>query len=127
MDNQEIFRKNVKEISELNETIKNYKELLKKLNIKKKELEKDIQSFMRQNKVEQAVTRKNRIVLTKSKRAVPLKKKDQNQNFIEFFQNINWEQFSRSSPEEKSRQLIDFLNNKRTFKINESISFKSNV
>ena len=124
METQDVFRKNVKEISELNETIKNTKDLLKQLNSRKKDLESNIKTFMSTNQVQQAVTKKNRIVLTRSKRVVPLKKKDQAQNFAEFFQHINWEQFTRTTPEEKARQLIDFLNNKRTYTINESISYK---
>ena len=123
-EDQQVFKRNIKEIDDVNDAIKTTQDRLKVLNTRKKTLQSDIKVFMSTNKVEQAITKKNRIVLKKTKRLVPLKKKDFTENVANFFEHVNWDEFTRLSSQQKAQQMDEFLKSRRTVSHGESLSFK---
>lgn len=123
-EDQQVFKRNIKEIDEVNDAIKTMQDRLKILNTRKKTLQSDIKVFMSTNKVERAITKKNTISLKKTKRLVPLKKKDFTENVVQFFDHINWDEFARLSSQQKAQQMDEYLKGRRTVAVGESLCFK---
>tara|TARA_B100001996_G_C18227199_1_gene426044 strand:- start:62 stop:454 length:393 start_codon:yes stop_codon:yes gene_type:complete len=121
---KKIFKNSVKEIEDIEETIKATRERLKLLNTRKKTLQSHIKIYMQRHEVAQVITKNKKIVRTTSRRTTPIKKKDLRENIINFFKNINMDSFIRLVPEEKTDQLLEYLNNQRKVTISDNISFR---
>jgi|TARA_B100001094_G_scaffold109742_1_gene105715 hypothetical protein len=121
---KKIFKNSVKEIEDLEETIKTTRERLKLLNTRKKTLQSNIKVYMQKHEVAQVITKNKKIVRTTSRRTTPIKKKDLRDNIINFFKNINMDSFNRLSPDQKTDQLLEYLNNQRKVTISDNISFR---
>mgnify|MGYP001238453693 FL=1 len=121
---KKIFKSSVKEIEDLEETIKTTRDRLKLLNTRKKTLQSNIKVYMQKHEVAQVITKNKKIVRTTSRRTTPIKKKDLRENIINFFKNINMDSFNRLSSEQKTDQLLEYLNNQRKVTISDNISFR---
>ena len=121
---KKIFKSSVKEIEDLEETIKTTRDRLKLLNTRKKTLQSNIKVYMQKHEVAQVITKNKKIVRTTSRRTTPIKKKDLRENIIKFFKNINLESFNRLSSDQKTDQLLEYLNNQRKVTISDNISFR---
>jgi len=121
---KKIFKSSVKEIEDLEETIKTTRDRLKLLNTRKKTLQSNIKVYMQKHEVAQVITKNKKIVRTTSRRTTPIKKKDLRENIIKFFKNINLDSFNRLSPDQKTDQLLEYLNNQRKVTISDNISFR---
>ena len=121
---KKIFKSSVKEIEDLEETIKTTRDRLKLLNTRKKTLQSNIKIYMQKHEVAQVITKNKKIVRTTSRRTTPIKKKDLRENIIKFFKNINLESFNHLSSDQKTDQLLEYLNNQRKVTISDNISFR---
>lgn len=121
---KKIFKNSVKEIEDLEETIKTTRDRLKLLNTRKKTLQSNIKVYMQKHEVAQVITKNKKIVRTTSRRTTPIKKKDLRENIIKFFKNINLESFNHLSSDQKTDQLLEYLNNQRKVTISDNISFR---
>ena len=121
---KKIFKSSVKEIEDLEETIKTTRDRLKLLNTRKKTLQSNIKVYMQKHEVAQVITKNKKIVRTTSRRTTPIKKKDLRENIIKFFKNINLESFNHLSSDQKTDQLLEYLNNQRKVTISDNISFR---
>ena len=121
---KKIFKNSVKEIEDIEETIKTTRDRLKLLNTRKKTLQSNIKVYMQKHEVAQVITKNKKIVRTTSRRTTPIKKKDLRENIIKFFKNINLESFNRLSSDQKTDQLLEYLNNQRKVTISDNISFR---
>jgi seryl-tRNA synthetase len=121
---KKIFKSSVKEIEDLEETIKTTRDRLKLLNTRKKTLQSNIKVYMQKHEVAQVITKNKKIVRTTSRRTTPIKKKDLRENIINFFKNINMDSFNRLSSDQKTDQLLEYLNNQRKVTISDNISFR---
>ena len=107
------FKQNVKDFNEVISLIQVSKDQLKVLSERKKTLESTLIVFMKSNNKAEILTKKNKLVHKEQNRKVPVKKKEAAKNLADYFDKIDWQDFTAMSSIQKASSIDEYLASKR--------------